>query len=301
MGTLVLFRANLACFTNSFKDFALSHQLAPKRIKLLSLRHGRSVKRVRFARLKHKLLKAEKRSRLQEASQTIGVISTSKFISEIQEECLRLGKSKHFITGYPRLDHLLKPRKNSKYSKTILYAPTWRHGRQQTRFFPFKDYNPQKLIKFLEDHHILLLLRPHVNDWVKYPKLQDQLNQLASLSTHIKLATHYQVADIYTILPSIDVLISDYSSIYHDFLLLDKPILLIPYDFAKFEKENGFLYNYQKLAPGPIIKTQRSLLAHINKDNYVSKREVLRNKIFQYQDTGSSARVAKLLNKLMQS
>ena len=37
----------------------------------------------------------------------VAAISTSDFISSIQEEVLRIGQEKHFVTGYPRNDLLL--------------------------------------------------------------------------------------------------------------------------------------------------------------------------------------------------
>ena len=38
----------------------------------------------------------------------VAAISTSDFISSIQEEVLRIGQEKHFVTGYPRNDLLFK-------------------------------------------------------------------------------------------------------------------------------------------------------------------------------------------------
>ena len=62
----------------------------------------------------------------------------------------------------------------------------------------------------------------------------------------IKLCTNKEVVDVNTILPSIDMLITDWCSIEHDYILLNRPILYIPYDYHDFEKNNGFSTQMQK-------------------------------------------------------
>lgn len=314
-GLFTVLRAPLACYTNSAKDIFFSIDLLPKKLKLLSLRHGRSVKRVRFARKEHKLSNEEQQSRLLESKKITYAISTSHFISKIQEECLKIGESKHVITGYPRNDYLLKPSKedknninkllgNKKFNTVILYAPSWRHGRESTIFFPFSDFSPAKLVQYLEKSNTVLLLRPHVNDLLKYTKLHKFLSHLSLRSPNIILATHNQAPDVNSLLPFINILITDYSALYHDFLLLNRPILLIPYDYLSFKKQNGFLYDYKKLAPGPIIKSQKQLLIEITNNNkkidkFKIKRKKLTKMIYKYQDNNSNKRVAMLINKIL--
>lgn len=53
--------------------------------------------------------------------------------------------------------------------------------------------------------------------------------------------------DIYPLLPFVDVLITDYSSIYYDFLLLNKGILLYPFDKERFiENSNDLAFDYDE-------------------------------------------------------
>jgi len=283
-------------------------------MKLVSLRHGRSVKRIRFARKNHKISHIERVERLRESKLVKYVISTSNFISDIQEECLKLGREKHIITGYPRNDLLSLPgisdveswksfvgkHENNIY---ILYAPSWRHGRNCTSFFPFEDFSFDALSKFLKQKNIVLLLRPHVNDLITYPDLVRFLYSMDKASVNIKLATHHLFPDVNSLLPFVDALISDYSAIYHDYLLLDKPMLFIPYDSLDFEQQNGFLYDYHQLLPGPSITNQSELLSHIEmittgKDLYSTPRRKLRNLVHYYQDNNARERVLTLIDKL---
>ena len=47
-----------------------------------------------------------------------------------------------------------------------------------------------------------------------------------------------------------DVLITDYSSIYFDYMLLERPMIFLPYDLAEYEGTVGFTIDYNKYAPG---------------------------------------------------
>ena len=107
-GIRLLWRARAAAFSNSLRDIAPDPALAPRSLRLLALRHGRSVKRVRFARLGHQISAEEARARRQEGDMIDYAISTSEFISDLQEECLRIGRAKHVVTGYPRNDALFE-------------------------------------------------------------------------------------------------------------------------------------------------------------------------------------------------
>ena len=307
-GLYFLFKASLCCYTNSVRDIIFEANYLPAGIKMLALRHGRSVKRVRFARLEHKIDKTEEESRKIESERIIAAISTSEFVSKIQEECLGIGKEKHIVTGYPRTDRLIKPTKEDKrtYQRLlekrsgftdVLYAPSWRHGRYPTTFFPFKDFDLNKLNEYLTENRVRIWLRPHVNDLLKYPELNQFLKLLSDSNPLIRILDHNKVADVNQILPGIDMLISDYSALYHDYLLLDRPIILIPYDYDDFARQNGFLYDYKKYAPGPLVYSQEGLVRQLltSKDKFKHKRAVLRKLIYRYQDTNACERVANII------
>jgi CDP-glycerol glycerophosphotransferase (TagB/SpsB family) len=303
LGIYLLFRAKVGLFTNSLRDLAITPFLVPSNLNLIALRHGRSVKRVRFARKYHKLSKEEASERRCEAKLIKYVISTSDFISQIQEECLKLGLMKNVVTGYPRNDIFydggrVSIIKDKNFS--ILYAPSWRHGRKPTSFFPFKDFDEKELFAFLRENKISLYLRPHKNDFHKYPQLNEFLQRIVKGSEKIHMATHDLFPDVNEILPDFDALITDYSALYHDYLLLDRPILFIPYDFSDFNLQNGFLYDYKRYLPGSSIETKRDFYNELKKliegeDLYKEKREFMRNKIHDYQDGESSKRVFKLV------
>lgn len=70
--------------------------------------------------------------------------------------------------------------------------------------------------------------------------------------------------DLNRILPDIDVLVTDYSSIFIDFLLLDRPIVFFAPDIGHYETaERGFYDDYRQSAPGPIAQTLGELTSEI--------------------------------------
>jgi CDP-glycerol glycerophosphotransferase (TagB/SpsB family) len=312
-GFIYLLRARVGCFTNSLRDISVDPFVIHKQLNLIALRHGRSVKRIRFARLHHKISDKEAAERCRESELIRFAVSTSEFISDIQEECLKIGRNKHVVTGYPRNDHLLCPPEEDRKlwdefldelqpQKVVLYAPSWRHGRNHTRFFPFDDFDKGDLVSFLESRNILLLLRPHVAE-LSHLSLKVFLESLSGSSKFIRFSSHEVFPDVNTILPFVDFLISDYSALFHDYLLLDRPLLFVPYDYEEFSKKNGFLYDYYENLPGPEITNYSYLCKKLDEllcgeDLYKNKRRCLLDKIHAYQDDKSSERVTSLIDRI---
>lgn len=315
-GIKLLYISQVGVFTNSLYDIAPHPITVPNTLSLIALRHGRSVKRIRFARKNHTLPDWERKQRLKESSLIEYAISTSDFISDIQEQCLQIGREKHIVTGYPRNSELVNPPETAQEewktftqeldpNHTVLYAPTWRHGRKPTQFFPFEDFDAETLVSVLEEREVQLLLRPHVKDYEKFESLRTELTELSERSPYIRQATHNEFADVNSILPFVDILISDYSAIYHDFLLLDRPILFIPYDFEEFKRENGFLYDYYENLPGPEIDSFDEFQNYLQtllqgKDPHQKERDKLRRKVHQFDDGKANERVIKLVDELRQ-
>ena len=291
-----LSRCELGVYTDSLRDILVNPMLQNIRLKTINLRHGRSVKRVRFARKNHQLSGSETKERRRETDLTAFATSTSDFISDIQEECLQLGRDRHIVTGYPRNDDLVRngaiPRPDGPVR--ILYAPSWRHGRVPTRFFPFEGMDLAGFDAKLAQQGMEIHLRPHVGEinTASFPDLTGLKN--------IRLFDHTIQPDINSSLHEFDVLISDYSALVHDFLLLDRPVILVPYDYDNFNFESGFLYDYYENAPGIVVQSEIDFTKAILEreaflDEYVVARRKLRDRIHQHQDDNSCRRVCQLI------
>ena len=60
-----------------------------------------------------------------------------------------------------------------------------------------------------------------------------------------------------------DVCISDYSSLIFEYALFERPMLFFAYDLDNYFDWRGFYYPYDELAPGPIVTTNKEIVAYI--------------------------------------
>lgn len=105
------------------------------------------------------------------------------------------------------------------------------------------------------------------------------------------------------VLSNFDLLITDYSSIYFDFLILEKPVLFLPYDLILYEKSVGLNFEYNAITPGPKPKKQSEFIKEIykllNDNSYYLKERKFTNKYFNQTVKGSSQKIYSfILRKL---
>lgn len=310
-GVILLNKAKYAFYSNRLLDIAIHHLAVPKALKIIFLSHGQSVKNTRLA-VNAGIDRGYKRDTEKASSQMAFAVTTSPFMAQVQSRSNGLLPDMYQLTGFPRNDWMFNPPSEAtedwlaftggkKFSKVVLYAPTWRRNEPKTMMFPFKDFDAIQLANYVQENNILLLLRPHVQELTNNPKCKAVIDQLTALTGNIRLATIKDFVEANFLLPFVDALISDYSSIYHDFLLLDRPMFFIPYDLASFDQVNGFKYPYKENLPGPMINNQEEFLKELNNlknnfDLFSSHRAKLRAMIYTHVDGKSCERLAKILN-----
>jgi len=99
---------------------------------------------------------------------------------------------------------------------------------------------------------------------------------------------------LYELLGMADKLITDYSSVYIDYLILDKPIGFFIPDLKKYSNDRGFYENnLNESLPGPILEQDNDLINFIinNEDNYSQKRKIINEKYNKYKDNKNSERI----------
>lgn len=307
---LKLLRAYALCFTNSLKDVAPSGHLIPSRTRVLYLTHDIAPKRSRYARVGHPIDKFQEEQFKLERRVVTDYISTSPFISRCRAEALKVPEEWFEITGLPRNDVLVRRKDDrskehlvyedgSKPDQVILYAPTWRSGRAPVKLFPFEDLEREKLLSFLEENNVMLMLRCHKND-LQYAEVRELIEWMCEGQKHIIDGTHGKYGDINTVLPEVDLLITDYSGLLHDYLLLDRPSILVPYDLEEFERTNGFFYDLREYAPGPMIDNFHNFLKEVESaikghEEYENYRKELLKLVHTFADDKSCERVTQLI------
>ena len=103
-----------------------------------------------------------------------------------------------------------------------------------------------------------------------------------------------------------DCLITDYSSVYIDYLLLERPIFFYCYDIKNYQakhRELYFDYYNEKFTPGKKIKNENELIMTLvsflknNIDIYKKKRSISKKFFNKYSDNSNSRRIYKFILK----
>lgn len=291
--------------------------------KRLQLWHGVPLKAIERANLKRKLSRMRALTRLlyriyvklyARYPRYDLVVSTSGFFTAAS-----FGESfdaaRVVECGYPRNDLMAPPHRNpcaclasvncddralarmrelrGRGQRVVLYAPTFRTRGRIPSAGEALDYAALQL--FAERNRLCIVLKRH--------PLVAGGQRLVGLS-HI---VEYQPrGDIYPALPEVDLLVTDYSSIFFDFLLLDRPIVFFPYDLDEYQRwECGLLFEYRDMAPGPVTYTQEDLQREIlvaldgGQDAFAAQRARVRSLAFDHAAGGAAERIWAQLDRIL--
>ena len=285
--------------------------------KLIQIWHGAPLKHIELDLLKRRLSRMPVwlRPLYKFQKKIIGrypyydvVVATSQwFITEVFQHCF---KARQFIAaGYPRNDILsgwpdpetksyrlawinvdkqvLETVKAARTDgkKVCLYVPTFRKDMAG----PFeKALDLSRLSAFADQQDLLVILKLH-------PFMHGRYH----ISRYPRLIEYPPLGDVYPLMMHCDLLITDYSSIYFDFLLLDRPIVFFPYDLEQYISQDRTMYfDYDTITPGPKCRTHDELELQIEKvitqkyrDEYAEMRKTIRSYTHDHRDNQSHRRL----------
>lgn len=227
------------------------------------------------------------------------LIVNSDYTAGLYKRAFGVTDDKVYITGIPRTDVLFNEeiRKNDinaffneymdlKGKKLILYAPTFRDTEVK---------EPKLMLDIKEwidgtDRNTILLLRLH-----PYVSKAFDDNMLKGYEGRIINMSDY--ADVNTLLFVSSALITDYSSIVFEYILLNRPIYFYAYDLKLFENDSrGFYEDYESFVPGPVVRNTKELLSAVAaEDMYGEARLLFKDRFYKYTDGNSTDRLIKLL------
>ena len=107
----------------------------------------------------------------------------------------------------------------------------------------------------------------------------------------------------YQLLGSCDALLTDYSSVYYDYLLCDKPIGLCWEDFDEYKEREGFTVDPDFImAGGEKIYSTDDLCAFISRvssdeDLLKEKRNEIKNTVHAHVDNQSTKRIVDYIEQ----
>lgn len=249
------------------------------------------------------------------------VCSYSDTYTTLMNACLGLTASKYVITGAPRNDYLFSEngRKNIaklfpesiQGTKLILFAPTFRIGylssegkKSWNNIFGFQELNTQRFDQFLKKNDAILFVKLHPNE-EKFLIKKIHLFEGERIKLIPGMVLEKSKMDLYKLLNAFDVLITDYSSIYFDYLLLDRPIIFVPIDLKEYHESRGLLLQpYDFWAAGPKCFSQEELELELqkcleNKSYYSRERRLVTMISHHFKNAGATDRVLELVDQLM--
>lgn len=235
------------------------------------------------------------------------IASTSPHVSSIFRSAFKINHNKIFVTGSPRGDILLKKEIEQlpivekvsakvRFSKTIGYFPTHRNDASGFMKYLNKD-NLNKVAEILEQQDAVLFIKLH------YYNLGEEFS---NKHPRIVFLQEEELPDINYLLPWIDILITDYSSVFYDYLLLNRPIIFAPFDLEQYLSNDRELYGkYEDLTPGPkcfnwddIIQNIKDICA--GKDEFHDIRQEAIKIYHSHRDTNNCKRVVEVVKELLQ-
>ena len=170
-------------------------------------------------------------------------------MKEIQAKALGTDVKKMFSLGFPRNDVLTSERKDLHrvfkqiFRKVIVWYPTFRQhnngmetGSAYSVPIIWNENNAIKINECARKNDVLIVLKPHFAQDVS--KIQSlNLSNLCFINDEFFVEHNFTS---YEFLRDCDALITDYSSVYFDYTLCDKPIGLVWEDYKEYEKQPGF-------------------------------------------------------------
>ena len=227
----------------------------------------------------------------------------------------KIERKKFLVIGMPRLDLLFRhkdclsvlfPRKSS--CKFVLILETFKQSKDwsvssNTISYGMNILNSlyelSQFNEFLKENDIVLIIKPHPLQDVSFINIKNFENFIFITDDMLFLSG----IQLYELIENCDALLTDYSSVFYDYLLLNRPIGFMVGDIKKYSR--GFISNNpENEMPGKIIPDLLTLKNFIldvkfGRDEYKQKRESLINDVFKYKDNNNSFRLFSFIESFL--
>ena len=221
-------------------------------------------------------------------------------------EAFAMKESQVKATGFPRMDVLqdkeyVKNKQKEFYSKypelqekkILLFAPTYRGEKASEAYYDFSKLNLEQLYEDLHEEYVFII------KW--HPSLYNNIAmgiiEGPDFSKHKEFFLDFsEYRDINDLLLVCDCLITDYSSVIFDYVLLDKPIVYFTYDLSEYTEYGGrgLYFDFNEYVYGLVACTQDELMQAVRSDNLMpEKRKIFYDKFMGECDGHSTEKTCK--------
>ena len=282
------------------------------RVKVVQLWHGTPLKKIGYDDEKSSLHPAAAIPRFQvlplnaNAGKSDLYIAASEEVRAKMAAAFKVPREQVRVTGYPRTDAFFKAKRHEaslveklrglkKNHLLGIYLPT--HRQEGSGSLSSLTDGLSAIDAALAELRVILLVKPHFVELSSGGSLGFQF-------TNVHFITDEDINyDLYAFLPETDFLITDYSSVYFDYLLLDRPVIFAPFDIERYtDVERSLYYDYNAVTPGPKARNWQEVLGSIQdivkkREAYASERERVSSVFNAFRDGDSSKRVYEAIIK----
>lgn len=201
-------------------------------------------------------------------------LSTAPLMTDHFCKAFRIEPSRCWEFGYPRSDDAFLPRERLRarlaekdpksfailqrfesFERVVLYMPTYRDSHRDVLLDAGFDFD--RLDREMAARNTLFVVKLHPWSRSTFPEPGRHPNLWFASNTD----------DLYPVMPFTDVLVTDYSSVYFDYLLLGKPVALVVFDEAQYMREDrDLVLDFDTHSPGPRARSFDELLALFSVD-----------------------------------
>ena len=228
------------------------------------------------------------------------VVASSPMYQPIMADIFGCEEEDVDVLGNPRNDEMFK--KNNILdtaikrgsSRLVVWLPTYREYKNDMFVPLLNDSDLDELNGFLKLKNWRMIIKLH-------PLQEATLRDMKY--SHIDIYNEKQLVEndmsVYTILRNADALLTDYSSVMFDYLMLDRPIGFITEDFDEYKNNRGFIFkNPEEFMPGPKLTSLEKIKNFLSSvdygiDNYKEERKTVNSMVNTYVDGRSAKRIAE--------
>ena len=223
------------------------------------------------------------------------------FEIEVFSRAFGISENKFLKCGLPRNDILSKYTSEtvadikqklglSNGKKIILYAPTFREYERDSLnncvlvpkidLLKWQQHLGEKYCLLLRAHYeVSKIMNIKENEFVKDVSLYPCLNDLMIAA---------------------DILISDYSSIFFDFSIMDKPMLHYTYDYEMYSEKRGMYFDIREMLSGSCNNEELiEILLNLDYREEVKKTRLFREKYVNYYGNATELSLDCILNNII--
>ncbi len=224
------------------------------------------------------------------------IAPSESFVDRMMED-YQVGRDKLWVTGEPRNDVFFKER-SPKTSRIISFLPTHRYEmsgctNDAFRFFSDYGFNAEQMDSLMEELDATFYMKFH-----HLHAGQKELVQLFEKHPRLKI---YEEEDAVPLLLKTDLLISDYSSVFCNFLHLNRPLIFYFFDHDEYTSIQG-ITSLLDNPPGSVCKNWNEVEAAIRRaftnDEFCEQREALRKQLYPFDDGRNCERIYEKICEL---